>query len=77
MKSVGACRGGENKDRNAGLKLHRDLDCHKRCTQDPSCGAYVMPVSKKSNWCETYTSVGATGDGRTAYECYTKGISIK
>merc|ERR1712045_425680 len=30
-----------------------------------------LPVSP-SNWCETYTSIGAVGDGRRSFKCWTK-----
>lgn len=48
--------------------------CRNRCLQDPSCAAYEIPAkgTSGSDWCVTYTSVGASGDGRVRYECYTK-----
>ena len=72
IRSVGACRGGENPANNGGLTFHRDRNCLNRCNQDSSCTGYTVPVSG-ANWCETFTSVGVTGDGRSAYQCFTKG----
>jgi len=69
--TVGACRGGETPAMNAGLVFHRNRDCEDLCNADPNCTGFVLPVSN-SNWCETYTSVDATGDGRTSYYCYMK-----
>merc|ERR1711902_237610 len=71
ISSVGACRGGYNPENNAGMTKYLDRNCRNRCDQDSSCQAYVVPVSG-ANWCETYTSIAATGDGRSAYQCFSK-----
>ena len=72
ISSVGACRGGETPGNNAGLTFYRDRNCLNRCNQDSSCTGYTLPVNG-ANWCETFTSVGVTGDGRTGFQCFTKG----
>ena len=77
-ESVGACRGGSSPGNSAGKQYFSGLsgrDCRNRCDSLSTCTGYVLPVSG-SNWCETYTSVGASGDGRTSYKCYMKGIYI-
>ena len=87
-KSIGACRcathrcayrSGESAGPlDDGRKFINGItseDCRKRCENDPSCSGYNLPVTG-TNWCETYTSVGVTGDGRTAFECWTKGIVL-
>ena len=51
---------------------YRDRNCLNYCNHDRSCTGYGVPVSG-ANWCETYTSVGATGDGRSEYQCFMKG----
>merc|ERR1719443_2708716 len=68
--SLGACRGGQRPQANAGLKLYRDRGCQKRCDEDKACTAFVLP-NNAGNWCETYTSPGAKGDGRN-FLCYSK-----
>lgn len=70
--TVGACRGGEEPGLNAGLKFFSDRNCQNRCDQDYYCSGYVLPVNKDKNWCETYTSKGASGDGRTPFKCFIK-----
>ena len=72
VSSVGACRGGENPENSAGLTFYRDSNCLDRCNQDSSCTGYNVPVDG-SNWCETFTSVVATGDGRSRFQCFMKG----
>ena len=72
ISSVGACRGGENPANNGGLTFHRDRNCLNRCNQDSSCTGYTVPVDG-ANWCETFTSVGVTGDGRSEFQCFTNG----
>jgi len=70
--TMGACRGGQTPARNAGLRFFRDRKCEERCVAaGAACQGYVLPVSP-SNWCETYTSVGAKGDGRKYFKCWTK-----
>lgn len=71
VRTVGACRGGMSPGANAGLKFYRDKNCMKRCHEDANCTGFVVPVSG-AMWCETYTSEGARGDGRTQYVCYMK-----
>merc|ERR1719401_506003 len=63
VSTVGACRGGASPSSNAGLSFYRHRNCEALCDADAGCTGYVLPVSG-SNWCETYTSIGATGDGR-------------
>lgn len=70
--TVGACRKGEQPENNAGLKFFSDRNCQTRCNQDYYCTGYVEPVRDDKNWCETYTSKGASGDGRTPFKCYMK-----
>ena len=72
IRSAGACRGGQNPENSAGLTFYRDRNCLNRCNQDTSCTGYTLPVSG-ANWCETFTSVGVTGDGRSGFQCFTKG----
>ena len=75
-ESVGACRGGISPGNYAGSQTFSDRDCRNRCDDLSTCTGYVLPVSG-SNWCETYTSAGASGDGRTNFKCYMKkGIYI-
>jgi len=83
VESKGACRGGTSPGGNAGLVYHKNRDCRHRCDIDPSCTGYVMPNSyvdwrywrQFPNWCETYTSLGVTGDGSSnkhGYKCHAK-----
>ena len=72
VSSTGACRGGARPANNAGLRFFGEKDCMTRCETDYTCTGYNVPVPGE-NWCETFTSKGATGDGRTAYKCYMKG----
>merc|ERR1719284_2057805 len=71
IRSEGACRGGASPGNNAGLKFFRDRNCEARCNQAATCTGYVLPKSA-ANWCETYTSKGAKGDGRTQFWCFMK-----
>ena len=72
VSSVGACGGGDNPENGAGLTYYSDRNCLARCNEDSSCTGYDVPVDG-SNWCETFTSVGATGDGRSQFLCFMKG----
>merc|ERR1719499_2765416 len=69
--SVGACRGGKSPNNNAGLKFYSNRNCRALCNATENCTGYVLPVNN-SNWCETYTSSQASGDGRTSFKCYMK-----
>ena len=62
-------------DNNAGKKVFEDKNCMERCNIDSDCTGFTFPVSD-SDWCETYTSIGATGDGRSAYTCYMKQSNV-
>ena len=68
--SEGSCRGGHSPENSAGQKYFEGRLCKERCDQAVSCTGYVKPNS--GTWCETYTSVGATGDGRAGMNCYMK-----
>jgi len=70
--TVGACRGGEEPENNAGLEFFSDRNCQTRCDNDYYCTGYVLPVRDDKNWCETYTSPGASGDGREPFKCFMK-----
>ena len=75
-RTIGACRGGNNPERNAGMTFYRRLShdvCRGRCAIDSSCTGYTISASGRGSWCETYTSVGATGDGRSSYHCWMQG----
>ena len=55
-------------------------ECRNSCSQDSSCTAYLIPTElwpKSKDWCERFTSVGATGDGRTSFECFTKTSTLQ
>ena len=55
-------------------------ECRNRCSQNTSCTAYLIPTElwpKSKDWCERFTSVGATGDGRTSFECFTKTSTLQ
>ena len=69
--SQGACRGGNNPASKAGKKFYNDRNCKDRCDKSGTCTGYVLPVSG-ANWCETYTSPAATGNGHSSYKCYMK-----
>ena len=71
VESVGACRGGASPANNAGLKFYRDRKCEDRCNLSAECAAYTLPITS-DNWCETFTSLGATGNGQSKFKCYTK-----
>merc|ERR1719150_785051 len=71
-RTEGACRGGNSPGGNAGLVFHRNRNCKSLCDGQNTCTGYVLPKSN-SNWCETYKSVGAKGDGRNTFWCYMKG----
>ena len=70
-KSTGACRGGNSPANRAGSVNYKDRNCKDRCDISNTCTGYVLPVDG-SEWCETYASVGATGDGRNSFECFMK-----
>merc|ERR1719461_1394210 len=70
-RTEGACRGGNSPDNNAGLAFFRHRNCKNLCDGQNTCTGYVLPKSN-SNWCETYKSIGAKGDGRTSFWCYMK-----
>jgi len=69
IRTKGACRGG-NVGGNAGLKFYSNRNCETLCNSQATCTGYVLPMNN-SNWCETYTSKGAKGDGRNFW-CYMK-----
>merc|ERR1711879_45993 len=69
--TLGACRGGDQPNANAGLKYYGDRNCQKRCDDSAACTGFVLPVTQ-ANWCETYTSKGAVGDKRPQFLCYMK-----
>lgn len=71
-ESQGACRGGEEPEDDAGLKFHNNRNCKTLCDSDYYCMGYVLPKSDDKNWCETYTSRDASGDGRAPFTCYMK-----
>ena len=55
-------------------------ECRNSCSQNTSCTAYLIPTElwpKSKDWCERFTSVGATGDGRTSFECFTKTSTLQ
>ena len=68
--TVGVCRGGESPGKKAGVRYDWDKKCKDLCDASVECAAYAFPV--KGNWCATYTSRGAVGNGEKAYNCYTK-----
>ena len=70
LSSPGSCRGGDSPENSAGRKYFDHKSCKARCDITVSCTGYVLP--KSGHWCETYTSVGATGDGRAGITCYMK-----
>jgi len=70
--TVGACRGGESPGNDAGRKYYSNRNCQTRCNQDVDCTGYVLPVKADKNWCETYTSKGASGDDRELFKCFIK-----
>ena len=69
--SAGECRGGNSPENVAGQKVYEDRDCRDRCNMDSGCTGYVLPENG-DNWCETYSSIGATGNGDSKYACYMK-----
>jgi len=71
-RTQGACRGGKSPQANAGLKFYRDVNCPARCQNDPTCTGFVFPKIGNHQWCETYTSEGAKGDGRSSFWCFMK-----
>lgn len=68
--SKGACRGGNSPGNNAGLRFYGNRNCQNTCNAQATCTGFVLPTNN-SNWCETYTSPNAKGDGRN-YHCYMK-----
>ena len=77
VESIGGCRGGASPDNDAGLAYYDDQLCRDRCDYNSTCTGYVIPVSDEFEWCETYTSIGATGDGNSDYKCYMKAGILK
>ena len=58
----------------AGKEFHQPIshrECRTLCAQRSSCFSYTVEVTP-SNWCETFTAVEATGDGRN-FHCWLKG----
>ena len=83
-KSIGGCRGGLNPENEAGMSYFgpgvTPEECRNSCSQNTSCTAYLIPTElwpKSKDWCERFTSVGATGDGRTSFECFTKTSTLQ
>ena len=68
---MGACEGGNTSENSRVSQYFADKDCRERCDMNSMCTGFVLPVSG-ANWCQTYTSIGATGDGRDSYYCYMK-----
>ena len=66
---MGVCIGGNN----AWPVVYKDRNCRDRCEQDEGCTNYLLPADG-NNWCETYFSEEATGDGDSRYTCFTKQI---
>ena len=77
-ESAGRCQ-GENGDLQ-GRTEYNTLDCKDRCSIDPTCTAYDLPVLDGVSHCATITSKGATGDGVTfpiqMATCYMKQTGI-
>ena len=71
MTSSGACRGGNYPKNDAGKHIFTDKDCRERCNENPTCSGFVLP-NDGASWCETFTSIGATGDGRSQFTCFMK-----
>ena len=42
-----------------------------KCDEDADCTAYDLPTDG-SNWCETFTGVGTSGNGKDGITCYVK-----
>ena len=83
-KSIGGCRGGLNPENEAGMTYFgpgvTPEECRNSCSQNSSCTAYLIPTElwpKSKDWCERFTSVGATGDGRTSFECFSKTSTLQ
>ena len=70
-KSTGTCRGGNSPENSAGYEMFRDRNCKDRCGKSETCTGYMLLVDV-ANRCWTYTSAGATGDGRSGIECFMK-----
>ena len=70
-KSTGGCRGGNSPANEAGKAYYDDRNCKDRCGKSETCTGYMLPVAG-SNWCQTFTSAGATGNGKSSYECFMK-----
>merc|ERR1719271_278131 len=71
--SQGVCSGART--------LYHDRDCQSRCDADSSCTAYLMAPNygwmptkgtNAPNWCQTYATIGVTGDGSAENGCYIK-----
>ena len=54
----------------AGQATHADYNCKDRCDNNEKCTGYALWSG--NNWCATYTSVGATGQGLSSFECFMK-----
>ena len=67
QETVGYCRGGSSPGNAAGKKDFHDRNCRDRCDALPTCTGYNLPLDG-SNWCETYTSPGASGQGHAGYK---------
>ena len=76
IKTTGACRGGNYVPYKSPKKFYDDTspeECKLLCCQDSSCTGYTLP-SNGEQWCETYESIGSTGNGNSQYDCFWKGI---
>ena len=82
VTSSGTCRGGNSPENYAGIKTFHDKACRERCNMNFMCTGFVLPVPGTNDWwydwndwCQTYTSIGATGNGDMSgngYTCYMK-----
>ena len=70
-KYKGFCKGGTSPN-NTGALTHKNANCTEICEKFANCSGYSIPVSDQIKDCYTFTSLDVYGDGRDAYECYSK-----
>ena len=77
-ESAGACEGGSSPGNFGGFTHYLDRECPARCLASMDCTGYTMPVEdqRNANWCDTHTSLGIVGNGKTDFICYSKEIGL-
>ena len=81
-ETLGVCQGGYSPQNNAGKQNYAwDRKCKARCDSSSTCTGYILGIffTNAADWCNTYTSVGATGNAgnwASSFVCNVKETGI-